>query len=69
MDACLLCTTLCAAIGDIGRRVENGDFSLVFMNPEALVSSCRSKELFRTPMYQANLVAVVVDEAHCIEKW
>ena len=41
MDACLLCTTLCAAIGDISRRVENGDFSLVFMNPEALVSSCR----------------------------
>ena len=39
--ACLLYTTLCAAIGDIGRRVENGDFSLVFMNPEALVSSCR----------------------------
>ena len=55
--------------GDIARGVENGDYALVFMSPEALVSSCRWREIFRTPTYQENLVAVVVDEAQCIEKW
>ena len=55
--------------GAVARGVENGDYSLVFMSPEALVSSCRWRETFRTSTYQENLVAVVVDETHCIEKW
>ena len=55
--------------GDIASGVENGDYTLMFMSPEALVSSCRWSEIFQTPTYLENLVAVVVDEAHCIEKW
>ena len=32
--------------GAVARGVENGDYPLVFMSPEALVSSCRWRETF-----------------------
>ena len=55
--------------GNLHDLVEKGEFSLVFMSPESLVSGCRWREMFRLAIYQANLVGVVVDEAHCIDKW
>jgi len=55
--------------GDLLDRVVKGEFSLVFMSPESLVSGCRWREMFRSATYQDNLVGVVVDEAHCIDKW
>lgn len=54
---------------DSDEKVRQGGFSLVFMSPEALVSGCTWRETLRSPVYQRNLAAVVVDEAHCIEKW
>lgn len=64
----------CAYVGaqesdSVNLHVEKGEFSLVFMSPESLVSGCRWREMFRSAIYQANLVGVVVDEAHCIDKW
>ena len=55
--------------GSLHDLVEKGEFSLVFISPESLVSGCRWREMFRSAVYQANLVGVVVDEAHCIDKW
>ncbi len=55
--------------GETYERVRKGQFSLLFMSPEALVCGCKWREMFRSSVYQQNLVAVVVDEAHCIEKW
>ena len=55
--------------GNLHDLVEKGEFPLVFMSPESLVSGCRWREMFRLAIYQANRVGVVVDEAHCIDKW
>ena len=61
-------------VGDIegsstGDQVEKGEISLVFMSPESMITGCRWREMFRSAVYQENLVAVVVDEAHCVDKW
>ena len=52
-----------------GDQVEKGEISLVFMSPESMITGCRWREMFRSAVYQENLVAVVVDEAHCVDKW
>ena len=44
------------------------DVQLVFTHPEALLSVKR-KNLMKTAVFQRNIVACVVDEAHCIEMW
>ena len=63
----------CAYVGaqesdSVNLHVEKGEFSLVFMSPKSLVSGCRWREMFHSAIYQANLVGMVVDEAHCIDK-
>ena len=55
--------------GSLHNVMEKGEFSLVFMSPESLVRGCRWREMFRSAIYQANLVGLVVDEAYCIDKW
>lgn len=51
------------------EQMENGEISLVFMSPESMITSCRWREMFRSPVYIELLVAVVVDEAHRVDKW
>ena len=53
----------------IRQQVEKGVFSLVFMSPESLLKVLRWREMFRSKIYQDNLVGLIVDEAHCVEKW
>lgn len=55
--------------GSTGDQVEKGEISLVFTSPESMITGCRWREMFRSAVYQENLVAVVVDEAHCVDKW
>ena len=54
---------------NIRQQVEKGVFSLVFMSPESLLQVLRWREMFRSTIYPDNLVGLVVDEAHCVEKW
>ena len=49
--------------------VKSGKYALVFISPEAIIGRCMWREMLRSQIYQENLVAVVVDEAHCVEKW
>lgn len=42
--------------------------ALVFRSPKSMITCCRWREMFRQPVYQENLMAVVVDEAHCLDK-
>ena len=49
--------------------VKSGKDTLVFISPEAIIGGCMWREMLRSQIYQENLVAVVVDEAHCVEKW
>ena len=46
-----------------------GKYQLVFMSPETLLGSERWRDMLVSPVYQHNLVGLIVDEAHCVKKW
>ena len=50
-------------------NVTEGKYKLVFMSPESLLLSPRWREMLRSPIYQDNLVALAIDEAHLVKKW
>ena len=50
-------------------RVCAGLYQLVYLSPEALLTDGRWRDMFLCPVYTNNLVAFVVDEAHCVKKW
>jgi len=49
--------------------VSDGRYQVVFLSPEALLTDRYWREVLQSQTYQSNLVAFVVDEAHCIRKW
>lgn len=51
------------------KRVENGEFSYVFASPEKMLNTNRWRKLISSDYYRKFLVAVVIDEAHCISQW
>lgn len=54
---------------DVLEKTRSGEYSLIFMSPESMLIGCTWREMFRSETYQKHLVAVVIDEAHCVEKW
>ena len=50
------------------RDIVNGNTSIVFAHPEALLSK-EGRELRGGKVFQDNVVPCVVDEAHCLELW
>ena len=46
-----------------------GLFSLLFVSPEAVIGDTRWRESLMTYPLSERVVALVVDEAHCISKW
>ena len=51
----------------IPSDILNGQCSIVFAHPEALLS--KGRKLMTSKVYQDNVVACVIDEAHCVEIW
>jgi len=55
------------------RRIMEGEFRAVFMSPEIIFGDCPTSKsvqgLWHDTRWRELLLAVVVDEAHCIEKW
>ena len=51
------------------QDIQDGKYQLVYISPEALLGGTCWREMLHSPSYQRNLVAFVVDEAHCITKW
>ena len=49
-------------------KLLNGDIQIMFTHPEALLSK-EGRELMNNEVFQRNVVACVVDEAHCVEIW
>ena len=43
-----------------------GDIQIMFSHSEALLSK-EGRELMKTQVFKRNVVACVVDEAHCVE--
>ncbi len=53
----------------IKEQVLKGEFELVFMSPESMLRVLKYREMFRSAVYQKNLMCLAIDEAHCVEKW
>ena len=60
-------------VGDVDSEIENevcdGKYQLVYLSPEALLTNVTWRDMLQSPVYQQNLVALVIDEAHCVKKW
>ena len=51
------------------RDVETGKFRLLFCAPEAIIGSEKWREMMLRPPLSERVVAVAIDEAHCVSKW
>ena len=50
-------------------RVTRGEHQLVFVSPESILDNVELRTMLYSTVYKESLVAVVIDEAHCIDKW
>lgn len=55
--------------GDATEAVLSGKVQLVYISPESVLNNKKFRGMFLREMYQENLVALVVDEAHCVKLW
>ena len=51
------------------KEIVNGEMNVVFSSREAMLANDRWREIICSQVYQNNVVAVAVDEAHCITHW
>uniref|UniRef100_A0A1X7SLS0 Helicase ATP-binding domain-containing protein n=2 Tax=Amphimedon queenslandica TaxID=400682 RepID=A0A1X7SLS0_AMPQE len=51
------------------RKVLAGDVQLVYISPESLMCNAIYRNMLLSPVYKEKLVALVVDEAHCVKSW
>lgn len=54
---------------NVRRRVISGEVQLVYISPESIIQNSYFRNMLLAPAYKEKLVAVVVDEAHCIQTW
>ena len=50
-------------------EVLTGKVQLVFISPENLLGNPTFRTMFLKKIYKDNLVALVIDEAHCVKTW
>lgn len=53
----------------VRQKVLNGEVQLVYISPESIILNKTYRRMLLTPAYQNHLVALVVDEAHCVKTW
>ena len=49
--------------------VVTGEFQLIYISPETLLTDLEWRDILQSPLFQQNLEGLVVDEAHCVKKW
>ena len=49
--------------------VLKGEIQLVYISPESILNNKKFRNMLQKSVYQERLVALVVDEAHCIQMW
>ena len=62
----------CTYVGQepsIKAAVIAGEYQLVYITPEYLLRDLRIREMFRSQVFVVNMIALIVDEAHCIDTW
>ena len=50
-------------------RVLKGEAQLVFISPESILNNEQYRSMLLSGVYKEKLVALVVDEAHCVKTW
>ena len=50
-------------------KVLKGEVQLVFITPESIICNSVYRKMLMSVAYKEKLVAVVVDEAHCVRTW
>ena len=51
------------------KAVTDGSIQLVFISPESLLNNLTFRNMLLSTVYKDNLVALAIDEAHCIKTW
>jgi len=51
------------------RKVLQGDVQIVFTSPENILNNEKFRSMLLTPKYKEKLVALAIDEAHCVKTW
>jgi len=51
------------------KRVLDGNMEIVFISPESIVHNKAFRNMLRTEAYKERMVALIVDEAHCVKTW
>lgn len=51
------------------RDIEEGNFSVVYATPEALIKNERWRKMLSSSVYTSKMCAIAVDEAHVIKQW
>ncbi len=57
------------ADSNITRNILNGAVQLVFITPESILENPLYRNMLLSQPYRDKLVALVVDEAHCVKLW
>ena len=52
---------------DTKTAVSDGVYQIVLFSPEALISNQRWRNMLREEPYSSSLVALIIDEAHCVK--
>ena len=54
---------------EMREKVIEGKYQLVYISPEQLIGNPKYRSMCQSEVYVENLVALVIDEAHCVKKW
>ena len=54
---------------DAVKRVVQGSVQLVFITPESLICNPVYRNMLATKHYKEKMVALAIDEAHCVKTW
>ena len=55
--------------GEVYIEICEGKYQLIFMSPEALLTDIKWRDMLQSPTFTENLIALVINEAHCVKKW
>ena len=53
----------------VKEKVRGGEVQLVYITPESIIETSTYRDMLLSRPYQDKLVALVVDEAHCVKTW
>lgn len=53
----------------VKEKIINGEVQLVYITPESTIETSKYQDMLLSPAYQDKLVALVIDEAHCVKTW